>query len=168
MGQQGIDFIGVNSMLINDRETNTPIFSSSKLKYNIDKPIRNLKSTTVNAAEIVSPVDKKLQVEGVNIFVRGIEGTRIDGKEVFTSAEQNIFLKSSNGSIAIDASKGIFIDIDRLPINPDGLFSSIHDDLQYKLCICYPKGVIYRVPLPTVRVKDVCRNFDRRRFNPCV
>lgn len=171
MSQQGIDFIGVNSMLINDRETNNPIFSSSKLKYNIEKPIRNLKSTIVSAAEVVSPVDKKLQIEGVNMFVRGIEGTTIDGKEVFTSAEQNIFLKSSNGSIIIhvmDESKGIYIDIDRIPIAPDVQYSQVRNDLQYKLCICYPKGVIYRVPLSKMHgVTDVCRHFDKKHFNPC-
>lgn len=169
MGPNGTEFKGINVMMIKDPDTNLPIFASSKLKYNLEKPTRNLEANIVYAAELVSPVDKKLQVQSVNMFVRGIEGTVIDGKDIFFSAEQNIFLKSSNGSIIFNAQNGIFIDIDRIPVAPDSEYSQVRNDLQYKLCICYPKGALYRVQLSKLHgVDDPCRHFDRRQFNPCM
>lgn len=169
MGSNGTELKGVNLMMIKDPDTNLPLFASTKLKYNIEKPTRNLESNIVYAAEVVSPNDKKLDIQSINMFVRGIEGTKIDGKEVFVSAEQNIFLKSSNGSIVMNSLNGIYIDIDRIPVAPDVEYSQVRNDLQYKLCLCYPKGVLYRVPLTKMHgVEDPCRHFDRRHFNPCL
>lgn len=169
MGSNGTELKGVNLMMIKDPDTNLPLFASTKLKYNIEKPTRNLESNIVYAAEVVSPNDKKLDIQSINMFVRGIEGTKIDGKEVFVSAEQNIFLKSSNGSIVMNSLNGIYIDIDRIPVAPDVEYSQVRNDLQYKLCLCYPKGILYRVPLTKMHgVEDPCRHFDRRHFNPCL
>lgn len=169
MGSNGTELKGVNLMMIKDPDTNLPLFASTKLKYNIEKPTKNLESNIVYAAEVVSPNDKKLEIQSINMFVRGIEGTKIDGKEVFVSAEQNIFLKSSNGSIVMNSMNGIYIDIDRIPVAPDVEYSQVRNDLQYKLCLCYPKGVLYRVPLTKMHgVEDPCRHFDRRHFNPCL
>lgn len=156
-------------MTIKDPITDLPIFASTKLKYNMEKSTRNLEATVVYTGELVSAIDKKLDIQSVNMFVRGIEGTTIDGKEILASAEQNIFLKSSNGSLSINAMDGIFIDIGHIPVAPDVSFSQVRNDLQYKLCICYPKGVLYRVQLSKMRgIEDPCRHFDRHRFNPCL
>lgn len=171
MGSNGTELKAINAFSIIDPDTNLPIFASTKLKYNIEKPTKNLESNIVYAAEVVSPVDRKLDIQSINMFVRGIEGTLIDGKEVFASAEQNIYLKSSNGSIILNSHNGIYIDIDRIPVAPDVDFSSlqVRNDLQYKLCICYPKGALYRVSMSKSHgVDDHCRHFDRRHFNPCL
>lgn len=169
MGSNGTTFKGINSLVIKDPDTNLPIFASTKLKYNMEKPARSLEASIVHAAEVVSPVDKKLLIQSLNMIVRGIEGTKIDGKEIFASAEQNIFLKSSNGSIILNSLNGIYIDIDRIPVAPDVEYSQVRNDLQFKLCVCYPKGVLYRVPLSKLHgVDDPCRHFDRRHFNPCL
>lgn len=169
MGSNGTEFKAVNSMSITDPDTNLPIFASSRQKYNIEKPAKSLEATVVHAAEVVSPIDKKLSVQALNMFIRGIEGTLIDGKEIFVSAEQNIFLKSSNGSIILNSQNGIYIDIDRIFRAPDTEYSQVRNDLQYKLCVCYPKGVLYRVQLSKLHgVDDPCRHFDRHHFNPCL
>lgn len=169
MGSNGTELKGVNLMMIKDPETNLPLFASTKSKYNMEKPTKNLESNIVHAAEVVSPIDKNLDIQSINMFVRGIEGTKIDGKTVFLSAERNIFLKSSNGSIVMNSMNGIYIDIDRIPVAPDVEYSQVRNDLQYKLCLCYPKGVLYRVPLTKMHgVEDPCRHFDRRHFNPCL
>lgn len=169
MGSNGTEFKGINSMSIKDPDTNLPIFASTKLKYNMEKPTRNLEATVVYASELVSSVDKKLDIQSINMFVRGIEGTTIDGKEILVSAEQNIFLKSSNGTITMNALNGIYIGIDKIAIAPDLHFSQTHNDLQYKLCVCFPKGVLYRVQLAKLPgIDDPCRHFDRHRFNPCL
>lgn len=169
MGSNGTELKGINLMMIKDPETNLPLFASTKSKYNMEKPTKNLESNIVYAAEVVSPIDKNLDIQSINMFVRGIEGTKIDAKTVFLSAKSNIFLKSSNGSIVMNSMKGIYIDIDRIPVAPDVEYSQVRNDLQYKLCLCYPKGVLYRVPLTKMHgVEDPCRHFDRRHFNPCL
>lgn len=169
MGPNGTELKGINVFSVKHPETNLPIFASTKLKYNMEKPTRNLEASIVYAAELVSPNDKKLEVQAINMFIRGIEGTTIDGKEIFASSEQNIFLKSSNGSITLTSQNGVYIDIDRLPIAPDVEYSQVRNDLQFKLCLCYPKGALYRVQLSKLHgVNDPCRHFDRSHFNPCL
>lgn len=156
--------------MIRDPETNLPIFASSKFKYNVEKPMQSLETNIVHVAEVVSPLNKKLEVEANKIILRGIEGTSIDGKEILVSAEQNIYLRSSNGSIVLNAHNGIFMDIDRIyKLETVIEFNQNNSNLQYKLCICYPKGALYRVQLSKLHSNvDACRHFDRRYFNPCL
>lgn len=170
MGSNGTDIKGVNQILIKNPETKLPIFASTKLQYNMEKPTMKLEASAVYTAELVSPIDRGLKIASdfQSIHLRGIEGTLIDGKEIFVSSEQNIFLKSSNGTIFMSAQNGIYIDIDRIQVARDHLFNHVPNDLQSKLCICYPKGVLYRVKLSkTEKGNDPCRHFDRRQFNPC-
>jgi beta-sarcoglycan len=169
MGSNGTEFKGLNHISINDPDTNLPIFASSKLQYNMENPTKNLEANVVYAAELVSPIDRKLEIQAINMFVRGIEGTSLEGKEIFVSAEQDIKLKSSNGSIKMSSLNGIYIDIDRIPVAPDVQYTQNRNDFRYKLCVCYPKGVLYRVSLSKMHgVEDPCRHFDRRHFNPCL
>jgi beta-sarcoglycan len=169
MGSNGTEFKGLNQISIKDPDTNLPIFASTKLKYQIEKPTKNLEANIVYAAELVSPIDRKLEIQSINMFVRGIEGTTLDAKEIFVSAEQNIILKSSNGSIKMSSLNGIYIDIDRISVAPDVEYSQVRNDFHYKLCLCMPKGVLYRVSLSKMHgVDDPCRHFDRRHFNPCM
>jgi hypothetical protein len=161
MGQNGTEFKGVQIMIMKDPDTNLPIFASSKLKYNIQKPIRNLEANVVYAPEVISPIDQKLTIESNNMFLKGIEGTLIDSQEVLFTAEHNIHLKSSNGSIDLHSKNGVFFDIDRIH-----RVEEVHHgyDKQYKLCICFPKGALYRVPLAKMRddEPDPCRYFSKR------
>lgn len=165
MGNEGIDIKGLNVMVVRDSMTNLPVFTtSSKLIYHLEKPTKNLESTFIHAREIVSPIDRKLEIQSQNMFVRGIEGTKIDGKEVFASADQHISLKSSNGSIELSAQNAIYLNFERIP----KVTAQRNSDLQYKLCVCYPKGTFYRVPLLKLHdVSDPCKHFDKSYYNPC-
>lgn len=171
MGLNGTEF-KTNQITIIDPDTDLPIFSTTKFKYNLDKSTRNLEASVVHAAEVVSPVDRKLQLQAQNIFVRGIEGTSIDGKEILISAESGLFLKSSNGSIKMMSQNGIYIDIDRIPVAREEKDIHGKSDLLYKLCICLPKGNIYRVSLSSAHASDfktdLCRHFNRSVFDPCL
>ncbi|XP_070493187.1 beta-sarcoglycan [Chironomus tepperi] len=166
MENDGIEVKGLNVLSVRDPKTNLPIFTtSSKQVYHLEKPTKNLESSFINAREIVSPIDKKLEIQSINMFVRGSEGTVMDGKEVLISAGENIILKSSNGSIGLKAQNGIELEFQKLPI----VDKQRNSDLQYKLCVCYPKGVLYRVPLMKLHdSKDPCRDFDKSYFNPCI
>lgn len=157
MGSNGTEFKGVNFMQIKDHTTNQPVFTStSKLKYNLAKETKNLEATVVYAAHITSPIDEKLEFQSKGMIrVSGIEGTKLEAREIFLSAEQNILL-DSNSTIQF-AAHSIYIDADRVAIAP---FPERPNTAQYKLCACYPKGIIYRVPLAKLHnTKDACRHF---------
>lgn len=171
MGSNGTNVYNINQINIKDPETNLPIFSSSKRKYNLKKKMKNLKTKAVYASELTSPINENLKLEALNLFVRGIEGTQMDGKEILFSASENVYLKSSNGSLRLESGDGIYIDLYRIPIAKaieHHSLTSVRNDLQFKLCVCYPKGVLYRVQMSKMHnVEDVCSYFDRRHFNPC-
>lgn len=168
MGFNGTEFKGVNVFVIRDPDTNLPIFASNKQKYNIDKPMKSLESNIVHAAEVVSPIDHKLEIESLNMHVRGVEGTIINGREIFMSADQNIVLNSTKGSIVFDAPGGIYINNIPKALDVDKE-AQARNDLRYKLCLCYPKGVLYRVQLSKLHnVEDPCHHFDRKHYNPCL
>lgn len=164
--ENGIDLNGLNVISVRDPKTNLPIFTTSaKLIYHLEKQTKNLESTFIHAKEIVSPIDRKLEIQSLNMFVRGVEGTKIDGKEIFASAEENISLQSSNGSIELNAENGIFLNVERIP----KITTQRNSDLQYKVCVCFPKGILYRVPLLKLHdVSDPCKHFDKSYFNPCI
>ncbi|CAO1389424.1 unnamed protein product [Diamesa serratosioi] len=156
MGSNGTEFKGINFLQIKDPTTNQAVFTSTnKLKYNLAKETRNLEATVVYAAHITSPIDKKLEIQSkVRILVSGIEGTKLDAKEIFMSAEQNIVF-DSNSSIQF-AAQSFYIDADRVPIAP---LPVRPNSGQYKLCACYPKGIIYRVSLAKLHNnKDACKH----------
>ena len=159
MGSNGTEFKGINFMQVKDPTTNQAVFTStSKLKYNLAKETKNLEATVVYAAHITSPIDQKLQVQSKGMIrVSGIEGTKLDAKEIFMSAEQNIIL-DSNSSIQF-AAHSIYIDADRVTkVDPDTPIRP--NSALYKLCACYPKGIIYRVSLAKLHnTKDACRHF---------
>lgn len=157
MGSNGTEFKGVTSIQVKDHTTNQTVFTSTnKQKYNLAKETKNLEATVVYAAHITSPIDQKLEVQSKGMIrVSGIEGTKLDAKEIFMSAEQNIIL-DSNSSIQF-AAHSIYIDADRVGIAP---FPERPNTAQYKLCACYPKGIIYRVSLAKLHnTKDACRHF---------
>lgn len=157
MGSNGTEFKGINLMQIKDQTTSLPVFTSTnKQKYNLAKETKNLEATIVYAAHITSPIDQKLEIQSKGMIrVSGIEGTKLDAREIFLSAEQNILL-NSNSTIQF-AADSIYIDADRVAIAP---FPERPNTAQYKLCACYPKGIIYRVPLAKLHnTKDACRHF---------
>lgn len=169
MSANGTEFKGINFMQIKDLNTYQPIFSSQpRLKYKMEKETKKLDANMVSAADITSPINETLEIKSdVNIHIKGIEGTSIDGKEVFMSADQNIFLQSMNGSIYIVGHHGVYINVDRIPtIHAD--YGVRTDNLQYKLCACYPNGKIYRVALAKIHnFRDICKHFDKSN-DPCL
>lgn len=156
MSGDGID-IYAREFVIKDPKTKESIFSTAtKLTWNVEKPMKRIEATSVHGTLFASPIDQKLQVESQNMFIQGAEGTKIEGRSQLISAEKNIYLKSYNGSIILDA-QNIYLNIERLPI-VETSYPSI--DWKYKLCVCYPKGVLYRAPYPKNLTEKDARNFD--------
>lgn len=165
MNSEKIEINNVREFVVKDPVSKKSIFSTvSKLKWNFEKPMKKLETTSIHGTTFSSPIDEKLQIESMNMFIQGAEGTKIDGSSQLISAEKNVYLKSYNGSIILDAAS-IYLNVERLPI-VETSYPSI--DWKYKLCVCYPKGVLYRAPYPKhlsesqAKEYDVCKNVQQR------
>ncbi|KAG5669261.1 hypothetical protein PVAND_017152 [Polypedilum vanderplanki] len=133
----GIHLKSMSELFVKDPDTESKVFTTEiKMLNNVNKPARNLIANSIHASEIVSPVNHKLQVKSMNMFVKGIEGTVIDGKEVLISVVENISLKSLNDSFQMFVNDGIYINTGRLPISMNSMNGS---RLQNKLYACYDK-----------------------------
>lgn len=117
MGSNGTELKSLNTIQLKDPITNEIVFSTTpKTKYHLGKPTKSLESYMLYTMEMASPIDEKLKIQSTNkITFRGTEGTKVDGKELFFSADQNIFLKSLNGSIYIVGHNGVYVDIKNIP-----------------------------------------------------
>ena len=99
------------------------------------------------------------------VHIKGNEGVGLSARHVTLSADDDIILGSAAGSIRLDGAKGIFVEVNSLP-----LARPTQPNLrgQYKLCFCEPDGQIYRVPIPAdnnVRTQPIlCSSFQI----PCV
>ena len=78
--------------------------------------------------------------------MKGNEGMSFDGGKLTWSADQDIYMKSINGSILLEAGAGIMVDVNNLPLA--GPVDDTKDRGQYKLCMCMPQGQLFRVPVP--------------------
>jgi beta-sarcoglycan len=122
-----------------------PIFTTSFPNFGLPEGVRHLDVATVYTNRIVSPLNESLTLKSSNYTrLKGNEGTIIDGSKMKWSAEGDIFLRSVNGTVVL-SSAGIYLDVQNLPVVLSNKFAA-H---QYKLCICMPSGMIFRVPVST-------------------
>ncbi|XP_055700330.1 uncharacterized protein LOC129800008 [Phlebotomus papatasi] len=167
MGRNGTHFKGINLFEVRDPVTKESIFTTSKPRYSIPQGVRNLKTTTVSASRVTSSMEEPLQILAKGKMVlRGAEGTEMESKEIIWSADQNIFLKSINGSIVLAGNNGVYLDMKSIPIvqAEHGLRAGA---MQFKVCVCMPQGRLFRVPIPrTHNGKGSCTHFNPR-YDPC-
>ncbi|XP_059622166.1 uncharacterized protein LOC132265464 [Phlebotomus argentipes] len=167
MGRNGTHFRGINLFEVRDPVTKESIFTTAKPRYNIPQGVNNLRASTVSASRVTSPLQEalKLQTKG-KLILRGAEGTEMESKEILWSADQNIFLKSINGSIVLAASDGVYVDMKNIPIvqAEHGLRAGA---VQFKVCVCMPAGKLFRVPIPrNHNGKGGCTHFNPHH-DPC-
>lgn len=126
-----------------------------------------LHTNLVNAGRIASPINDTLKFQTRNKFtLKGTEGTRFEAKEIIWSADQNIYLKSDNGSMVIIGGNGIVINVNSLPIvqSEHGLRAG---SSQFKLCVCYPQGRLFRIAVPkSHNARANCAHFNSWN-DPC-
>lgn len=169
MGQNETHFRNINHFEVRSPVTKEVIFSTTKPTYNIVGASKNLKANTVTASRITSALDENLvlQTRG-KLVISGAEGVKLDAKKQVWSADQNIHLKSINGSIVLNAAEGIFIDPNRMPVMQmeNGVRSA---ELQFKICVCMPQGKLFQIEVPAGihGSKIACNHFDPEINNPC-
>ncbi|XP_050526287.1 beta-sarcoglycan [Daktulosphaira vitifoliae] len=132
----------VDSFTVGD--FNKPIFTTSFPNFGLPEGVRHLDVATAYTNRIVSPINETLTLRSSNYTrLKGNEGTFIDGSKIKWSADGDIFLRSVNGTVIL-SSDGLYLDVQNLPVVLSNKFAA-H---QFKLCICMPSGMIFRVPVP--------------------
>lgn len=161
-----IFFKGINTFEIKEKENET-IFSVTDPIFTNLRNSNNLKTKYTYTNKIRSPIDINLRVDGELINLKGAEGTQIDSKEIVWSADQDIYLKSINGSIVLSSKEGIFIDLNRIPVAR--LSTKNYITSQFKVCVCMPEGKLFRIPVLRPSEKAYCHHINTTpQLNPCM
>lgn len=156
---------GYNGFEVKERENET-IFSVTKPIFKNLRNSNNLKTKHIYTNKIKSPIDDNLNIDGETIHLKGAEGSHIDSKAIIWSADQDIFLRSINGSIVLTTKEGIFIDLNRVPVAR--LSTKTYITSQFKVCVCMPKGKLFRIPILRSE-KSYCHLINTSvQYNPCI
>lgn len=164
----GVFIRGVNSLELKDPETGEQVFSTANPEMHVTDALKNLNAKQVSTKRVSSPVDEDLTFRSeTSAYLRGSEGTRMESKELFWSADQDIYLKSINGSVVLSGKEGVYIDVRYLPIalplNKDKSYGTGH----FKVCVCMPQGKLFRIAVPNGQ-KVTCSHVNMTGdFNPC-
>ncbi|CAF4939840.1 unnamed protein product [Pieris macdunnoughi] len=163
----GIFVRGVNSFEIIEPVTGETVFSTDSAELTLTESVNNLLAKQVSTKRISSPVDEDLLIRAdSSLHLQGAEGTHMEAKMLHWSADQDIYLKSINGSIVISGKEGVFIDVRYLPIAaPLTRGGGIG---QFKVCVCMPQGKLFRVAVPSGQ-KVTCSHVNMTGdLNPCL
>ncbi|KAF5286818.1 hypothetical protein FQA39_LY00351 [Lamprigera yunnana] len=153
--QNGTNFEDIDEFEIKNKN-NDLIFSSNSRDFVNYKNLNNFNTRMVETNRIVSPINKGLELEGRNIYLKGAEGTIMDSKKMDWTADQDIHLESH--SLLINSTNVVLVDVD---VSKHNEFNKAH----YKVCICMPQGKLFKLRLPNVNVKIFC---DQVAANPCM
>lgn len=158
-------FKGLNAFEIKEKDNET-IFSVNDPTFTNLRNTKNLKTKYTYTNRIRSPRDENLKVDGELVNLKGAEGTQIESKEIVWSADQDIYLKSINGSIVL-SSKGVFLDLNRIPVAR--LSAKTYITSQFKVCVCMPEGKLFRIPIIRPSEKAYCHHINTSpQHNPCM
>ncbi|KAL0808673.1 hypothetical protein ABMA28_013107 [Loxostege sticticalis] len=144
----GVFVRGVNSLELTDPDSGETVFSTGAAAINVPAGLNNIHAKQVSTKRITAPVDEDLTLRSENsAYLRGSEGTHMESKELFWSADQDIYLKSINGSVVLSGKEGVYIDVRLLPVAAP-LNRTDRIQGQFKVCVCMPQGKLFRVPAP--------------------
>ncbi|XP_053623377.1 uncharacterized protein Scgbeta [Plodia interpunctella] len=162
----GVFIKGVSGLNILDPESGDTIFSTSSPFMNLPDGVKNIHAKQISTKRITAPIDQDLTLHSdTSALFRGAEGTRMESKEIFWHADQDIYLKSINGSVILSGKEGVFIDVRYLPIAmPTNKTEAIG---QFKVCVCMPQGKLFRIAVPNGQ-RVTCSHVNMTAgFNPC-
>lgn len=141
---------GVNSFDVRDPETGHPVFSTDFPNFGLPRGVKKLDIRMAQTRRITSPINSSLFLRSDTYTrLRGTEGTRMEGREIVWSADQDIYLKSVNGSVILSGREGISVDIKSIPVALGDSDGANPTSVQYKVCVCMPEGKLFRVPVPS-------------------
>ncbi|XP_066942092.1 beta-sarcoglycan [Macrobrachium rosenbergii] len=147
VGPESTEIKRVEHFQVTDPDSGTPIFSTDYPSFGLPQGIENLNVKKTQTARVASPTSSDLLIRSDStIHLKGNEGMSFDGGKLTWSVDQDIFMKSLNGSIYLEAGAGIMVDVNALPLAAN--VDVTKDRGQYKLCLCMPQAQLFRVPVP--------------------
>nr|CAG4650543.1 EOG090X0F7H [Sida crystallina] len=175
IGLNTVEFLNVNrfDILEPKKWVKSNAFSTMFPNFGLPKGVQSLHIKKASASRIVSRLEGSLTLQSdSHMRVRGNEGVTIQGRELIFSADQDLLLRSINGSVTLDGTSSIVFDTDRLTVVPttshDESSSANRPVAQYKLCICMPQGTLFRIPIlqgtDTIHCDSIDVSGDE---NPC-
>jgi len=156
---------------VKDPRTGVIYFTTDFPNFGLPNGVETIDVKIAETHRVASPVNESLTIQSDSqISLHGAEGVRMESKDIVWSADVDVFLKSVNGSIVLDAKDGFFIDVENIPVAPMFLSSPTSHE-QYKVCVCMPQGKLFKVPVRpgtssrTVNCARVARNPEN---DPCL
>ena len=138
-----------------------PFFSTDFPNFGLPDGVRSLRVKEARTRRVVSPVDQSLKLQSsTQVHMKGSEGTYIDGKEIVMSADQELHLKSVNGSVVLSAGAGVQLDVRSIPWAQGRAGAAGSSWAAYQLCACVhfsaaegepsaaAVGRLFRIPVP--------------------
>ncbi|XP_034193960.1 sarcoglycan beta [Osmia lignaria lignaria] len=145
----GTSISQVESFEIRDSRSGAIYFTTDFPNFGLPAGVERIDVKLAETHRITSPVNESLTVNSDDqISMQGAEGASMESKDIVWSADTDIFLKSVNGSIVLDAKDGVSIDVENIPVTPMFLQNSPGHE-QYKVCVCMPQGKLFRVAVRT-------------------
>ncbi|XP_017468222.1 PREDICTED: uncharacterized protein LOC108360457 [Rhagoletis zephyria] len=170
LDQSGIQFQGVNNFEVKYSTSGDTIFTSHRPHYNIPAGSGNLLAKTISASRIASPIDSSLNLEAdLGVSFKGSEGISLDAANILLQSQSyDMLVNSTEGLVILEAGAGIYLDMDKIPI-VSSEFGLRTGSIQYKICVCMPKGNLFRIPVPRIRSgpKITCAHFNDKH-DPCI
>ncbi|RLU25866.1 hypothetical protein DMN91_002027 [Ooceraea biroi] len=138
----------VESFEVKDPRTGVIYFTTDFPNFGLPSGVETIDVKIAETHRITSPVNESMTVQSESeISLQGAEGVQMESKDIVWSADVDVFLKSVNGSIVLDARDGLFIDVENIPVAPMFLPSPTTSHEQYKVCVCMPQGKLFKVPV---------------------
>lgn len=138
----------VESFEVKDSRTGTIYFTTDFPNFGLPSGVETIDVKIAETHRITSPVNESLTIQSEGLVsLHGAEGVRMESKDIVWSADVDVFLKSVNGSIVLDAKDGLFIDVENIPVAPMFLSNPMTSHEQYKVCVCMPQGKLFKVPV---------------------
>lgn len=148
VGLNGTSISGVDSFEVRDPKSGQSVFSTGFPNFGLPRGVGHLNVKIAHTRRISSSVNSSLYFRSDTYArLKGNEGTRMEGREIVWSADQDIYLKSVNGSVILSGHEGVSLDIKSIPIAPGGRRAGSTVTLHYKVCVCMPGGKLFRVPV---------------------
>lgn len=162
----------VESFEVKDPRTGAPYFTTDFPNFGLPSGVETIDVRIAETHRITSPVNESLAIKSDNeVSLHGAEGVRMESKDIVWSADLNIFLKSVNGSVVLDAKDGVSIDVEDIPVAPMFLQTPTESQEQYKVCVCMPQGKLFKVPVrpgASSRMVNCARVARNPENDPCL
>ncbi|KAG5317558.1 SGCB protein, partial [Pseudoatta argentina] len=162
----------VESFEVKDPRTGTIYFTTDFPNFGLPNGVETIDVRIAETHRITSPVNESLAVKSDNeVSLHGAEGVHMESKDIVWSADLDIFLKSVNGSVVLDAKDGVFIDVEDIPVAPMFLQSPTTSFEQYKVCVCMPQGKLFKIPVrpgASSRTVNCARVVRTPENDPCL